>query len=347
MYMIDKKNFKRYLLDLPKQIIDTMDIVAAKRPEINYKQIGNVIILGMGGSAISGDVYRNIFNDRLTRPVEVFRNYSAPAYCGKSTLVIACSYSGNTEETLAALDSAKSMGCQIVSITSGGKLAAVSKKNGWPVIAIPDGYPPRTAFGFLFTALLFLLNPVLDKEISRQEIGDLANLIHGLNHRHDEDAAVGKVLARELAFEIHHKIPVVYAASPGLEAVARRWKNQFQENAKSMAFANVLPEMNHNEIVGYEMDHNVIADLIVIFLENEDLPPRIAARLALTKSIIGDRGTKIVEIYSEGKTPLEQAFSLICTGDWVSYYLALIYEKDPESIVNIDYLKTELQKQPL
>jgi glucose/mannose-6-phosphate isomerase len=345
MYMIDKKNFKRYLLDFPKQILESQNIIDKKRPDLNYKKIENVIIFGMGGSAISGDVYRNIFNDRLTCPVEVFRNYNAPAYCGKNTLVIGCSYSGNTEETLGALDSVKSTECQIVSITSGGKLGKVSEDNGWPVIAIPDGYPPRTAFGFLFTCLLLLLNPILDKEVSRQEIGDLANMINGLNQRHDDDVAGGKLLARDLAFEIHHKIPVVYAAAPGFEAVARRWKNQFQENAKSMAFANVLPEMNHNEIVGYEMDHNVIDDLIVIFLENEDLHPRIATRLAITKSIISDRGAKIVEIYSEGRTPLEQAFSLICTGDWVSYYLALIYEKDPEAIVNIDYLKTELQRQ--
>jgi glucose/mannose-6-phosphate isomerase len=345
MYTVDKHNFKRYLRDFPKQILDTSDIMASGKLTIDYKSIGNVIIFGMGGSAISGDVYKNIFSRRLTRPVEVVRNYTAPAYCGKNTLVIACSYSGNTEETLAALEDIRSSGCQIVCITSGGKLKKMAAKHKWQIVEIPGGYPPRQAFGYIFTPLIYLLNPLLDEEIGQDEIDRVANMMNLIINRNDDMVGEGKLLAKDLAFELHHKIPIVYAATPFLEAVARRWKNQFQENAKSMAFANVIPEMNHNEIVGWEMDHKLIGELVVIFLENEDLHPRISARLDLTKNIIRDRGIEVVEIYSEGTTPLEQALSLICTSDWVSYYLALLYERDPEAIVNIDFLKSALEKQ--
>jgi len=344
MYTVDKHNFKRYLRDFPKQIIDSGDIIRKSNLKIDYKRIKNVIILGMGGSAISADVYRNIYYNRLNCPVEVFRNYTAPAYCGKDSLVIGCSYSGNTEETLAALEDVKSSGCQVVGITSGGKLQALVNKNKWSLVKIPAGFPPRQAFGYIFTPLLYLLNPLLAKAVSPEEIDSLAQLVNSITQRNDDMVAEGKLLAKDLAFELHYKIPVIYAATPKLESVARRWKNQFQENAKSMAFANVIPEMNHNEIVSYEMDHKVINEMIVIFLESEDLHPRISARLALTKNIIHDRGAKVVEIYSEGNTALEQAISLICIGDWVTYYLALIYEKDPESIVNIDFLKSELEK---
>jgi len=346
MYQVDKQNFKRYLRDFPKQIINTADIISESEVKIDFNRVNNVVLLGMGGSAISGDVYRNIFVERMTRPFEVFRSYAAPSYCGKDSLVIACSYSGNTEETLAALNAAKSSGCQVLCITSGGKLKDQAEKNGWPLVKIPGGYPPRQAFGWIFTSLLTLLNPLLTEEVGEGEIRNLANLVHSIIQRNDDMIGEGKLLAKDVALEIHHKIPVIYAASPSFEAVARRWKNQFQENGKSMAFTNVIPEMNHNEIVGWEMDHNILNELIVIFLETVDLHPRIAARLELTKNIIHDRGAKIVEIYSEGDTTLEQAISLVCTGDWVSYYLALIYERDPEAIVNIDFLKTELEKHP-
>lgn len=347
MYTVDKQNFKRYLRDFPNQIAGAGEIIQASQVKIDYQRIAHVILFGMGGSAISGDVYRNVFNDRLTRPVEVFRNYSAPAYCGKESLVIACSYSGNTEETLAAMEAVTASGCQVVCITSGGKLKTLADHNKWPVVKIPEGYPPRQALGYIFMPLLYLLNPLLTEAVGQDEINNLATMINSIINRNDDLVGEGKLLAKDLAFELHHKVPLVYAAAPELEAVARRWKNQFQENAKSMAFANVIPEMNHNEIVGWEMDHKLLDDLIVIFLENDNLHPRIAARLALTKNIIRDRGAKVVEIYSEGETPLERAISLICTGDWVSYYLALIYERDPEAIVNIDFLKSELEKHPL
>ena len=283
----------------------------------------------------------------LTRPVDVFRNYASPAYCGTGSLVIACSYSGNTEETLAAIESLKSTDSQVVCITSGGKLAEAAQKNKWQLVRIPGGYPPRQAFGYIFMPLVHLLNPLLLKSVGKEELERVTNLTASIIQRNDDMVGEGKLLAKDLAFELHHKIPVIYAASPDFEAVGRRWKNQFQENSKSMAFANVLPEMNHNEIVGWEMEHKLIRELMVIFLETSDLHPRISARLKLTKSIIHDRGAGVVEIYAEGRSRLEQALSLVCTGDWVSYYMALLYEKDPEEIININFLKSELEKQPL
>ena len=286
MYTVDKNNFKRYLHDFPKQIAESGEIVKRSKLTIDYSKVTNVVIFGMGGSAISGDVYRNIFNGLLTRPVDVFRNYASPAYCGTGSLVIACSYSGNTEETLAAIESLKSTDSQVVCITSGGKLAEAAQKNKWQLVRIPGGYPPRQAFGYIFMPLVHLLNPLLLKSVGKEELERVTNLTASIIQRNDDMVGEGKLLAKDLAFELHHKIPVIYAASPDFEAVGRRWKNQFQENSKSMAFANVLPEMNHNEIVGWEMEHKLIRELMVIFLETSDLHPRISARLKLTKSII-------------------------------------------------------------
>ena len=151
-------------------------------------------------------------------------------------------------------------------------------------------------------------------------------------------------MAQELAKEIHNKIPVIYSSAPHLSVVSRRWQNQMHENSKSLAFCNVLPEMNHNEIVGWEMDPRVSKAMIAIFLENQTVNPRIKERIELSKSIIKKKDIEVVDIYSSGSTILEKVFSLIILGDWVSYYLALLNEKDPIDIHNIDFLKQALAK---
>ena len=204
--------------------------------------------------------------------------------------------------------------------------------------------PPRQAFGYSFFPLLYLLNPVLKKKIDDKQIKDILRLVNAMIKRNDEQTSKGKSLAKELAIKIHHRIPLIYTSAPYLEATATRWKNQFQENSKSMAFNNMIPEMNHNEIVGWEMQHTCLENFIVIFLEGHHTHDRVKARIELTKKIIQDCGTEVVSLYTEGNSRLEQVISLICKGDWVTYYLALLYEKNPMDILNIDYLKLELEK---
>ena len=197
---------------------------------------------------------------------------------------------------------------------------------------------------FLFYPLLLLLNPLLRDQISAVTISDIAQMANSIVKRNDENSTDSKSLSKELAIEIHGKIPIIYGGAPYLTAVARRWCTQFQENAKSLAFCNVVPEMNHNEIVGWEMNQPVMDKFIVLFLEDPDATQQLKTRIRLTKNIISDRGITVLELYAEGTNTLMKNVSLLGMADWTSYYLALLNEKNPESILNIDYLKSELKK---
>jgi len=344
MYSVDKSNFKRFLKHFPSQIRDSEQIYKKAKIMHDFGQTKNILYLGMGGSAIAGDILYDSLYNQLTIPMQVIRGYEIPSYCSESSLVIVSSYSGNTEEVLHAAQSAVEQGGKPVVITSGGDLKMLAKKNKWPLIVIPDGYPPRQALGYLLFPLVLLLDPILRKPITSGTISDIAHVANSIVQRNDENSAESKSLSKELAIEIHGKIPIIYGGAPYLNAVARRWCNQFQENAKSLAFCNVLPEMNHNEIVGWEMDQSAMYNFIVLFLEDPDASSQLKTRIRLTKNIISDRGIMVLELYAEGNNILEKNVSLLCMADWTSYYLALLNEKNPESILNIDYLKSELKK---
>ncbi len=344
MYSVDKENFKRYLIDFSKQIAESQEIFLKNEIQLN-RALRNIIYLGMGGSAIAGDLIKEVLFDDLMLPLQIIRGYELPGYCSEKSLIIASSYSGNTEETLAAVKSAKKTGAQIVAITSGGELLKLAKRNKWPVLKVPEGIPPRQAFGYLFFLAYQIVLKTLKKKMSTEEIEYLTQFSESMIQISDEQSVEGKAFTKDIALRIKNKIPIIYSSAPYLATVATRWKNQFQENSKSMAFNNVIPEMNHNEIVGWEMGSLPKKNYIVLFLEYDKTPPRIQKRIQLTKSIIQDRGTEVIEIYAEGKNLLANVISLIIKGDWISYYLALFYEKNPASIVNIDYLKSELKKE--
>jgi glucose/mannose-6-phosphate isomerase len=345
MYSIDKDDFKRFLKKFPDQIKESENLFTAAKVKIVAKNFDNIIYFGMGGSAIAGDIYRSTFFDEIKLPFVVVRGYQCPNFCSNRSLVVVSSYSGNTEETIAAAQQAHKKGGHIVAITTGGKIEELAQKHSWKLIKIPAGLPPRQAFGYSFFPLIYLLNPVLKKKVDEKEVKDVLRLIRLMIKRNDEKTAEGKILSKDMAIEIHHRVPIIYTTAPYLESVAIRWKNQFQENSKSMAFHNVIPEMNHNEIVGWEMEHRCLKNFIVIFLETQDSQPRIRARIELTKKLIQKRGAEVVSLYAEGDSRLQHVLSLVCKGDWVSYYLALLYEKNPMDIVNIDLLKSELEKQ--
>lgn len=344
MYSTDKSGFKQFLANFYKQIKESEKILKKSRITIHPEKVRNILYLGMGGSAIAGNLLYDILFDELKVPLDVVRGYSSPSYCNKNTLVIVSSYSGNTEETLSAAESALAGKPQFLAVTSGGKLQELANSKKWSLIKIPQGFPPRQALGYLFFPLYHVLGQSNLIQNYRKDLNKLAKLVGNIATRNDETAAGTHVLAQELAKMIKTKIPIIYSSAPHLQTVSRRWQNQIQENSKSMAFANVLPEMNHNEIVGYEQDLILTDKFIVIFLKEENPQSRIEKRIELTEKLIRNREIEIVEIFALGKTRLERAFSLIILGDWVSYYLALYYKKDPIMIKNIDFLKSELAK---
>jgi len=344
MGSIDNNTFVNYLIKFPDQVEKIMEDFNPKKIKIDKSEINNVVCIGMGGSAIAGDVIKDSLSDRLNLPFNVIRGYESPKYCNEKSLVVACSYSGNTEETLSAVNTANQNNAQIVVVTSGGDLRKLAKKNKWIELSIPGKLPPRQAFGYLFFSILMLLNYINICKVEDKEIKSIIKLSKKIVRWNFDKATSDRILSKEFARQIRNKIPIIYAPTPYLGSVAMRWKTQIQENSKSMAFHNTIPEMNHNEIVGWEMEHSALNNFIVIFLQCENMPQQIATRIELTKNIIKAKGISIAEIYAEGKTKLEKAISLILLGDWISYYLALFYNKNPESILNIDYLKSELKK---
>ena len=344
MGKVENNTFVKYLIQFPDQINKVLESFNPKKIKIEKNKINNIVCIGMGGSAIAGDIVKDILFDRINLPISVIRGYEAPNYCNENSLVIACSYSGNTEETLSATKRAQEKNAQIMVVTSGGELHNLAKENKWGELKIPGKLPPRQAFGYLFFSILMLLNHLEICDVDEKEIKNIIKLSKKMVQWNYDKSTSDRILSKELARKIRNKIPIIYAPMPQYSSVAMRWKTQFQENSKSMAFINTIPEMNHNEIVGWEMDHKSLNDFIVIFLQCEDMPERISTRIELTKNIIKAKGISIAEIYAEGKSNLEKAISFILMGDWISYYLALFYNKDPESILNIDYLKSELNK---
>lgn len=344
MYSVDKSGVKTIILNFYQQIEQALHLYQQADVRLDTSRIRNIVYLGMGGSAIAGDLLYDVLFDELKVPLDVVRGYFAPAHCDENTLVIVSSYSGNTEETLSAVEFAAQKNPQVVAITSGGQLAEKAQKQGWPTIRIPEGYPPRQALGFLFFPLYHMLGHAGLLLHYQQDLRSLIRYIKNESKRYEYPKGSSHKLPLDLAHTFQNKIPLFYSTAPYLRTVSRRWQNQMQENAKSMAFSNVLPEMNHNEIVGWEQAADVIKEFVVVFLENENPHPRIKKRIELTQQIIRDRGVQVVDIYSKGDSMLERVFSLILLGDWVSYYLALSYKKDPIKIANIDFLKKELAK---
>jgi glucose/mannose-6-phosphate isomerase len=198
MYSVDRENFKQYLINFPKQIVQSQKIFNKSKFRLVNKSINNVIYLGMGGSAIVGDILSEVLYDNLIFPIYVNRGYKIPGFCSKSSLVIASSYSGDTEETLHALTLAEKSGAKIVAITSGGQLLKLAGKKKWPVYRIPSGYPPRQAFGYLFFLAYQVVLKFMGVRTSPEEFNSLIQLTKSIVHRSDEKYVEGKVFTKDL-----------------------------------------------------------------------------------------------------------------------------------------------------
>ena len=344
MYSNDKSGFKKFLLHFHEQISESAAILKKAGIAAFPKSINNIIYLGMGGSGIAGELLTDALYDDLHIPLRVISSYQMPGYCNSNTLVIASSYSGDTEEIISAVQFAEEKKAHIVTISSGGELQKLAKKKKWPHISIPGGYPPRQALGYLFFPIYHLLGQNGFINNYNSDLSDLVMFVKKIIRMNDYPNVEGHVLSKELAHKIQGKIPIFYSTAPYLRTIARRWQNQMHESAKSLAFSNTLPEMNHNEILGWEMEGIPLNNFIVIFLENENLLPRIQKRIELSKKIINRYLIDVVDIYTSGTKTLEKVFSMVILGDWVSYYLALDYKKDPVEIENVNYLKSEMAK---
>ncbi len=302
----------------------------------------NLIVAGLGGSAIGGDVVRSILGGTLRLPLWVSRDYRLPDFAGTDSLVFACSYSGNTEETLSAYDEALNAGASVVCIASGGRLAERARADGRPVVLIPGGMPPRAALGHSALALLGALRALGLVDGLKPPLEEAAAVVSGMAQRYCGDVPADRNPAKKIAQSLHGKIVAIYGGCGLLDSAAARWRGQLEENAKNLALHHVLPEMNHNEILGWQFPPSLLREIGIVFLRDRGDHPQVQRRFELTKQIVAARSGAVHEVWSEGSSRLARIFSVIYLGDFVSLYLAYLNGVDPTSIDAIDYLKREL-----
>ena len=302
---------------------------------------GGLIVSGMGGSAVGGALARAILGVNATRPISVFRDYVVPAWTTPDTTVLCVSYSGETEETLAVFEGAGALGARRIVATSGGALGTLAREEGVPVIPVPVGLQPRSAVAYLTVAALEVAAAVGAAPTMRSEIDVAAAHVEALLDELGPDGPEDGE-AKSLARALHGTIPVI--AGTGLTTpVAYRWKTQFNENAKMPAFSHELPELDHNEIVGWEGAAE-LAPFSAVFLDDDDLHPRVRARIELTRGLIDAAARSTHVVASRGDTRTERLFSLVAIGDLVSVYLAVLRGVDPSPVTVIDQLKGEMAR---
>lgn len=336
----DPKGMYALTVQFPNQCRQALEIAEAAELELPAFHPKNVVLTGLGGSAAGGDICQAIFEEQGTVPFSVNRDYSLPSYVDSSTLVFAASYSGNTEETLAAYASAKERGAKVIAITSGGKLGELAGSAGDPVIRIPGGQPPRTALGFMLVPVLAACVRLgyLDAQPFEATFALLNRCAFDWAIESPQDANPTK----QLAAALHGKLPILYGLGRFQGLAAYRWKGQINENAKNMCFTHAFPELNHNEILGWlGSDRQGVQKWAVVYLEDGRESAKMKARARVTQSLIGSRA----EFYSAkalGDSLLERSLSLLYFGDFVSIYLAALNEVDPENIDWLNELKAEL-----
>lgn len=342
----DKSGMASVIASFPDQCLDAYKIgLLAKIPAAYRKKYKNIICTGMGGSAIGADMARSYIAEESPIPVFINRNYGLPSFVDKDTLVIVSSYSGNTEETIAAFNDAYSKSARIVLITTGGKLGDLARHRSIPVIRIPSGIQPRAAIGYSSLTLLVTLSRLGIIRDKAKEINEAIKCLADLGRTSLRPNVFGaKNIAKNIAKSIYLKIPVIYSSTDHMDAVCTRWKGQLAENAKTIASGGLFPEMAHNEIVGWQYPAKALKHLAVIMLRDRGDNPRVAKKMDIVKKEIADLGVKAIEIKSRGKGLLARMFSLMYIGDYVSLYLAVLNDCDPTPVDRITRLKQEMEK---
>jgi len=337
----DKSGMLDHLHGFPEQCQKAWEKVLKFDLPREYTQISNVVILGMGGSAIGGDIVRRLAMAESKFPVWIHRDYGLPAFVNANTLVIASSYSGNTEETLSAFTKSLGNGSKKLAITSGGRLKHLAEKEGIPTLVIDYQAPPRAAFPHSFVPLVGIfqkLGLLADKSADLQEAVDI---LKRLSEDLIETRPLSSNPAKQLANKLWGHIAVIYGAEI-LSEVAQRWKGEFNENSKAWAFFESFPELNHNAAVGYEFPLEAKERIQVSMLRSSLLHPRNLLRYEATAKLLAKAGIAYEFVEATGKSSLAQVLSLVHLGDYASFYLAMLHEVDPTSIDAINIVKQYL-----
>jgi glucose/mannose-6-phosphate isomerase len=328
--MID--SMKKLIEQFPQNISDALEIASLKPINKSSTFINNVVICGMGGSGFGGKLISDWLINHIEIPVILCSDYDIPKFVNANTLFIASSYSGNTEETISAVNKAKNKNAFIIGVTSGGKLKSFCEEFEYQCILIPGGKPPRTQLGYSMVQLVHILSALnLIEPTFLNNIQDIPLFL-------EEEIEAIQNTARELAIFIHRKDLRIYSTTND-EALCIRARQQFNENAKILCSHHVIPEMNHNELVGWAGAHEKIAVLLIVA---DELSTQNAKRFAFFEEVISSKTKHLFQLNSKGSNIVEKSIYAIHVIDWASYYLSEMNDVDATEIEVINKLKHSL-----
>lgn len=342
---VDPDDMYGKICDFPAQFENgyRLPLVEGSQP-IDASGISQIVVAGMGGSAIGGDMLRSYLAYDLKTPILINRNYRLPLSVDEKSLVIVSSYSGNTEETLSAFAEARERKAKIFVATTGGKLGEEAEAADLPRVKLPRGFQPRAALGYSFGPLLHFLAESGFIPDQSDLVADAAAFLKESRREFMLERPESENRAQQLARKLLGRIAVVYAGADYYDTNAIRFKGQICENAKHLAYANICPEFNHNELVGFGFPEELLRKLLVIFLTGPADSDRVTGRFNIVNDIVTSKGIDTAWIQAAGPNRLAEIFSLVQTGDFVSFYLAVLNQTDPSPVNVIDRLKSELEK---
>jgi len=341
---LDPSDMLGNVLDVPEMVRKGIKLGQEAKLPASYKKIDKILFTGLGGSAIGGDILKNLLSGNSAVPLTVNRNYFVPAWVDEKTLVIAVSFSGNTEETLSASKDALAKKAKLLVVTSGGALKKLAEEKGLPALLVPGGKPPRASLPYLFFPVLLALAQLGFIKVKNTELTELVDKLESLKAAYGPEVKQDKNPAKKLALKLFAKPVIVFGSADLTDAVATRWKCQLAENSKVFTFTCSVPEMNHNEIVSWELLKKVLRKFAVLFLQDKKDLPQIKKRFKLSKEVIAKKANWVGEVNSSGESLLTRLFSLIYLGDFTSVYLAYLYGEDPTAIKIIEDFKNALAR---
>jgi glucose/mannose-6-phosphate isomerase len=341
----DTQNVFDVIKNFPSQLQNAVSIgKSITIKNIDKSKIKNIIITGLGGSAIGGDLIKLYSKDSISVPVIVNRDYFLPKFVSENTLVIISSYSGNTEETISAYEDAIKKDAQVVCISTGGKVKEMANANNHTLVTLPTGYQPRLALGLMFFCQLYIL---IKLDLIKESVPDIEETMKLITDRSKEYSNYSvKNEALALAEKMHGKFTFIYS-TPNTETLGVRWRGQMNENAKAIVSTHTFPELCHNEIVAWTKDGGLgdtLSNSLVIFLKDKDDYDRVTYRTKVTREIFEKTNKNIIEYSGKGASYLSRMFDLMYLIDWSSYYLAILNGVDPAEIKNIVQLKEKLSQ---
>ncbi len=316
----------------------------AQKITLDHPAPENIVIAGMGGSAIGGELLKDYTRETANVPVEISREYNLPAYAGKNSLIILASYSGDTEETLSSLLEAINRRCMILCIGSGGNLIKHAKSLNLPYVQVRGGMPPRAALPHMLLPLLTCMEKLgMAPKTFSGDFSEATQLLEKISKENSPDTPTSKNFAKKLAESLNGTAPAVYGFGI-YRGVALRYKQQFNENAKLPAKWETFSELNHNETMGWENPKELAKCYSVIFLRDKSEPMEIHSRIETTKTLMQPNVTKLYDVWAQGKSSLAKMLSTILTGDFTSVYLAYMRKVDPTPVDTVKLMKEKIEK---